>query len=262
VPLPAAGGCTWMAGDLRPRCPCPASGLRSCLRWTAAVRSAPPAARPAAPRILPRCPVRWTPAGVVGQVGAAGGYRWSGRSDSGRGWWTPAAAGARRCGHSRRRQRRAAPTATPRWTAGSSTATPMSDQERDRKVRHRPAPPWPDRQIRSLRAAGQLASSWSTSAGQESRPFRYTRVEQGRSLTASLTEQTKLSGRAHQMEIWCSTAWMAKPPRDLRSSPLWVTKPSALILPLGRPTCRAAREPPPPGTRRCECSRSSLPDRA
>jgi hypothetical protein len=51
----------------------------------------------------------------------AGGQRQCGRSDSGRGWWTPAAAGARRCGHRRRRQRRADPTATPRWTAGSTT---------------------------------------------------------------------------------------------------------------------------------------------
>jgi hypothetical protein len=31
---------------------------------------------------------------------------------------------------------------------------------------------------------------------------------------------------------------------------------------VGRPTCRAAREPPPPGTRCCERSRSSSPDRA
>jgi hypothetical protein len=43
------------------------------------------------PRTLPRCPVRWTPAGVPGQVGAAGGHRRSGGADSGRGWWTLAA---------------------------------------------------------------------------------------------------------------------------------------------------------------------------
>jgi hypothetical protein len=43
------------------------------------------------PRTLPRCPVRWTPAGVPGQAGAAGGHQRSGGADSGRGWWTLAA---------------------------------------------------------------------------------------------------------------------------------------------------------------------------
>jgi hypothetical protein len=56
--------------------------------------------------------------------------------------------------------------------AQPSTVTPMSDQERDRRVRQRPAPPWPDRQIRSLSAVGNLASSWKGSAAQESRPSR------------------------------------------------------------------------------------------
>jgi hypothetical protein len=55
------------------------------------------------------------------------------------------------CGMDRRtlRQRPAGqPSAEP------STAACVSGRERDRKVRHRPAPPWPDRQIRSLGAAG------------------------------------------------------------------------------------------------------------
>ncbi len=53
-----------------------------------------------------------------------------------------------------------------------STTAFMSGRERDRKLRHRPAPPWPDRQIRSLGTAGKPASSWQASVAQESRPLR------------------------------------------------------------------------------------------
>jgi hypothetical protein len=66
------------------------------------------------------------------------------------------------CGMDRRtlRQRPAGqPSAEP------STAACVSGRERDRKVRHRPAPPWPDRQIRSLGAAGKPASSYKGGAG-------------------------------------------------------------------------------------------------
>ena len=52
----------------------------------------------------------------------------------------------------------------------------------------------PNRQIRSLEAAGNLASSWKGSAAQESRPLRSAQVAQGRTLTASLTEQSKRRG--------------------------------------------------------------------
>ena len=81
----------------------------------------------------------------------------------------------------------------PRWTAGSRTVHYRSHvrPERDRDVRHRPAPPH-DRQIRSLMVAGKPASPWYGSPAQESRPLRYAQVAQGRSLTASLTEQAKL----------------------------------------------------------------------
>jgi len=44
--------------------------------------------------------------------------------------------------------------------------------ERDPNVRHRPPPRPADRLIRSLGAAGKLASSWTGSAGQASRPLR------------------------------------------------------------------------------------------
>jgi hypothetical protein len=52
----------------------------------------------------------------------------------------------RHCGMGTRRLRQR-PAGQP--AAEPSTAASMSGRERDRKVRHRPAPPWPDRQIRS-----------------------------------------------------------------------------------------------------------------
>ena len=61
-----------------------------------------------------------------------------------------------RCGRGTRtlRQRPAGqPAAEP------SSAACMSGRERDRKVRHRPAPPWPDRQIRSLVLRVELVGS-------------------------------------------------------------------------------------------------------
>jgi hypothetical protein len=67
------------------------------------------------------------------------------------------AAGVRgHCGMGRRtlRQRPAGqPTAEP------SAAACMSSRERERKARHRPAPPWPDRQIRSLVLCVDLVGS-------------------------------------------------------------------------------------------------------
>jgi hypothetical protein len=123
VPTAAAGavrrGCVWMVGYQRPRCPRPAQGLRPCLWRTAAVRPAPghTPSRAADTAAVSGCvDTCW----VARLVCAAGGHPWSGRSDSGRGRWTAAAAGARRCGHPRRRQRRADPAATQRWTAGST----------------------------------------------------------------------------------------------------------------------------------------------
>ena len=112
---------------------------------------------------------------VPGQVGAAGGHRRSKMCDRGRGLRPPATRGragtvdTRDCGRGTRtlRQRPAGQPATE-----PSTAAWMSGRERDRKVRHRPAPPWPDRQIRSLGTAGKPASSWQGSAGWESRPLR------------------------------------------------------------------------------------------
>jgi hypothetical protein len=49
-----------------------------------------------------------------------------------------------------------------------STTAYMSGRERDRKVRHRPAPPWPDRQIRSLVLSVDLVGSrliWAAHVG-------------------------------------------------------------------------------------------------
>ena len=60
------------------------------------------------------------------------------------------------------------------------------------------------RQIRSRGAAGKLASSCKGSAAQESRSLRYAQVAQGRTLTASLTEQGKFNDLEHQIDIWCS----------------------------------------------------------
>ena len=55
--------------------------------------------------------------------------------------------------------------------AKPSTAAPSSDQERDRNVRRRPAPPWPDRQIRSW--GGRKPSRfWKGSAGWEGSTVR------------------------------------------------------------------------------------------
>jgi hypothetical protein len=70
--------------------------------------------------------------------------------DAAGGHWQPQAPGAANIRDGR--QRRAAPAAMLRQTAGSSTihCHPMSDQERDRKVRQRPAPAMANRQIRSL----------------------------------------------------------------------------------------------------------------
>jgi hypothetical protein len=59
-------------------------------------------------------------------------------------------------------------------------------------VAHGRGDPAPDCQIRSLGAAGNPTSSWKGSAAQESRPLRSAQVAQGRTLTASLTEQGKL----------------------------------------------------------------------
>jgi hypothetical protein len=78
--------------------------------------------------------------------------RRSARSDGGRGWWTPAAAGARAL----RTPATAAASCSPYGNATLDSRRhnrpppPLSDQERDRRVRQRPTPPWPDRQIRSL----------------------------------------------------------------------------------------------------------------
>jgi hypothetical protein len=129
---PAQGGCGGVRGRQRP------SGQH-------------PAVLPDAPRTRPRCPVAWTPAG-----GCEPGrrrrrtptVRTRGRRT---GLWTPAA-------------RRRPALRTPATAAGSCghdgnvtldsrqhnrpPLHSMSDQERNRNVRHRPAPPWPDRQIR------------------------------------------------------------------------------------------------------------------
>jgi hypothetical protein len=58
----------------------------------------------------------------------------------------------------------------------------------------------PNRQIRSLGAAGKPASSWKGSAGWESRPLRKDQVEQGRTLTASLTEQSKEAAQSTRLK--------------------------------------------------------------
>jgi hypothetical protein len=63
--------------------------------------------------------------------------------------------------------------------AQPSTATPNVRQERDRKVRHRPAPPWPDRQIRSLvalRRSGRLQTDLACSGWM---PRRSGRIQWG-----------------------------------------------------------------------------------
>jgi hypothetical protein len=113
---------------------------------------------------LPRCPVPWTPLGS-GQVRRGRQISAVQLCGSGRGLaGTPRnrqAAGTvdtRDCGRGTRtlRQRPAGqPAAEP------STAACMSGRERDRKVRHRPAPPWPDRQI----VAWCSASIWSAPDG-------------------------------------------------------------------------------------------------
>jgi hypothetical protein len=61
----AVGGCAWMVGSRRPRCPCPAQGLRPCPRGQqpSGQHRPHPVVFPAAPRTLPRCPVPRTPAG-------------------------------------------------------------------------------------------------------------------------------------------------------------------------------------------------------
>ncbi len=111
---------------------------------------------------------------VPGQVGAACGHRRSKCATADAACGHPQPAGGRYCGHPRLRQGRRTlrqrPAGQP--AAEPSTAACMSGRERDRKVRHRPAPPWPDRQFRSLGAAGKLASSWKGSAAQEADPLR------------------------------------------------------------------------------------------
>jgi hypothetical protein len=127
-------------------------GLRRCPRWTAAVRPAPG-----------RTPSRTADtAAVSGSAdicwGCGPGRRSRrtltvGRRGPRRGWWTPAACGCPPLQTRRRRQGRADTVATPRWTAGSSTVhrhPRCPTRNGDRKRRHRLAPPWPDREIRSL----------------------------------------------------------------------------------------------------------------
>jgi hypothetical protein len=89
---------------------------------------------------------------------------------------TPGAGMPRHCGHPRPPQDTGALRQRPRWTAGSRTVHhPRSHvrPKRDPNVRHRPARP-ADRQIRSLGAAVNLASSWKGSAGpvRKGRPLR------------------------------------------------------------------------------------------
>jgi hypothetical protein len=57
-----------------------------------------------------------------------------------------------------------------------------------------------NRQIRSLGATGKLASSWKGSAAQERQPLRQAQVEQGRTLTASLTEQSKQAAESTRLK--------------------------------------------------------------
>jgi hypothetical protein len=152
------------------------------LRRGAAAVSAAESGRPGqhlavlsdARRALPRCAVPWTPLGC-----GPGRRRRQTSTVRTRGQWTrPAdtrnlqAAGTvdtHDCGRARGHCG-SGPVGQP--VAEPSTAACMSGRERERKVRHRPAPPWPDRQIRSLGMAGKPASSWKGSAAQGSRPLR------------------------------------------------------------------------------------------
>jgi hypothetical protein len=137
----------------------PAQGLRPCPRWTAAVRPAPGCT-------LSRTAETAAVSGSAVTCWGSGPGRCSRPRSTvrRRGQRTrlvdtgspqvPGAADTRDCGRVVRtvRQRHAGqPAAEP------STATPMSDQERDRKVRHRPAPPWPHRQTGALHRPGLAA---------------------------------------------------------------------------------------------------------
>jgi hypothetical protein len=59
-------------------------------------------------------------------------------------------------------------------------------------------------QIRSLGTAVNLASSWKASAGWGGRPLRQAQVGQGRTLTASLTEQSKHVAPDSDLMLWDS----------------------------------------------------------
>jgi hypothetical protein len=120
-----------------------------------------PAALPAAPRTRPRCPAPRTPAGVPASSAQPADI------DGPDAWTADAACGqrqpahARRCGHPRRRQGRVDTAARPRWDSRQQDRLPPPNvrPERDRKVRHQPAPPWPHRQIRSLVLCVDLVGS-------------------------------------------------------------------------------------------------------
>jgi hypothetical protein len=177
---------------------------------------------PAAPRTLPRCPVPRTPTGFRARSAQpADSDSPDARTPDAAGGHRQLASTRRRCGHPRRRQRRADTTATPCWTADSSTVHrhPMSDQERDRKLRHRPAPPRhrPWQGVSRYDPAGRVCGK----ASENTSTTDCNRKVAG----ASLTEQAKASGREHQIELWCYPARDTSRP-DSRSLPLWVTKPS------------------------------------
>jgi hypothetical protein len=149
-PLPSPAGVQGRsAADDRqaPRCSGACGRVRGGWRPSGRYLAAIPDVR----RTLPRCPVPWTPLGC-GQVGAAGRHRRSKPTTAdvarghrqpagGRPLWTPATA----AGH-------ADAAAAAGWTACSATVHCRLHVRpgTDRKLRHRPAPPWPDRQIRRL----------------------------------------------------------------------------------------------------------------
>ena len=167
-----ADGRAGTVGRRRPPCPCSAQGSRG--RGGEQPSGQHPAALPDVRRTLPRG-VRfrghpWVP----GQVGAAGGHRRPGRSDSGRGLrtpatrrrparWTPAtAAGARgRCGSGlldSRQRNRPLPLGCP---AGNGTARCGIGQHRHGQT------------ARSVVGGDRKpASSCKGSAAQESQPLR------------------------------------------------------------------------------------------
>jgi hypothetical protein len=186
-------------------------------------RSASTRPHPAAPRTLPRCPVPRTPAGVPRQVRAAGGQRQSGRSDTGRGWWTPAA------------RKYPAALRTPATAAGSCGHD--GNALLDSRQQHRPPPPQgPTRNGIASCGIGQhhhVIGPWQRISRYDPAGRVCGKASENTSTTdcnrkvagASLTEQAKASGREHQIELWCYPARDTSRP-DSRSLPLWVTKPS------------------------------------